>query len=476
MSSLYNMACTARITGVFNATLRDFVVAYAPPVTASVTPAMPSQRELNEYTIWLTALGIEQQPMFIAAHEQPLTLSAAICVYTELIRDTIVCTPKARLDALNKLQNFIALMLRYPILPKLAVDTIRCPECYYEADVSFDTWTDTFEKMSCFHFTLRHEFFPSSTTNNTMNYSREDVDYNEMARFGTSESVIPRVNEQPNIIQETVGFLTQLEDLKRMDEISKQKTLSKDVAHRLQMFTHTLTELEAPRYLSPYPIICLLRLYGSRNRSQMRVDVLKERYGSVDVDVLRRVGRDLRAQLSAVAGTCTNDNVLSLVCMAMIGPLRRYDSRYDIVAERVVLFKHLISCGFSVDVASKVLTSIQTCKCAELLNCDLASGVDRQLNKTTAPTIYNIKIARLLWLASHISAYCTLRHISRDHVRMGDDPCDLTSDGIYIFDDDHVGFKSSPRGNDGCSHTAYVQFSHVVDMFAMRDRVETTLS
>lgn len=473
---LYNKACTARITGALDPRLQDFYVKYNPPVTASFTPAMPTQKQIDEYTIWLTVMGVERQWAIIKARDQPVTLSAANRLYADVIRDAIVYTSETQLITLDKLQNFFALMLRYPMLPRLAADTNHCPECYYEASVSFDTWEDTREKMACFHFTLRHEFFPS--TNNASLCDEKHGEHDEMVRFDTSESVVPCFAEtrpKPGAL----GFLTQLEDLKRRDEITKQKTLGKDVVHKLQTYAYALAELEVPRYVSPYPIMCLLRLYGSLNRSRARVAAL-DRRGDLgcDDDTIRRACRDLRAQFAAVASTCTTNNVLSLVCMAMIGPLRRYDARYGVVAERVVLFKHLISCGFSVDVASKMLHSIQTCKCTELLECDLESGVDRQLKKTNTPTIYNIKVARLLWLAAHVSAYCTLRQLARDYVRMGDDPCDLTSDGIYIFDNDHIGFRLSRRDDYGTErvHTMYVGFAYVVDMFAMRDYVEKTLS
>lgn len=472
---LYDKACTARITGALDRILRDFAVAYNPPVTASSTPAAPTQHEIDEYTVWLTVMGVERQWAIVAARNQPVTLAAAISLYADVIRDGMLCAPETQRDELNKLQNFFALMLRYPVLPRLAVDTNRCPECYYESTVSFDTWEDTREQMACFHFTLRHENFPPA--NCTASRGEPHREYDEVARFGTSESVGPCSTETRSNPSK-LGFLTQLEALKRRDEINKQKTLGKDVAHRLQTYAYALAELEAPRYLSPYPIMCLLRLYGSLNRSRTRAAALKQSsVGGADGDAIRRACRDMRAQLVAVASTWTNNDVLSLVSMAMVGPLRRYDARYGVVAERVVLFKHLISCGFSLDVASNVLRSIQTCKHAELLECDFKSGVDRQLKKTNAPTIYNIKVARLLWLASHVGAYCTLRGLARGYVRMGDDPCDLTSDGIYIFDNDHIGFRSSRRGDDGTErvHAMYVGFANVVDMFAMRDYVEKTL-
>lgn len=270
---LYNEACMARITGVLDPRLQDFVVAYTPPAAGSFTPAVLTQNQINEYTIWLTAMGVERQWAITATCDQPVTLSAEIRLYADVIRDAIVRTLETQLAALDKLQNFLALMLRYPMLPRLAVDTNHCPECYYEATVAFDTWEDTREKMACFHFTLRHELFPAAH-DASLRCGETHEEHDEMARFGTSESVVPRLSETRSNPMK-LGFLTQLEDLKQSDEINKQKTLGKDVAHRLLTYAHALAELEAPRYVSSYPIACLLRLYGSLNRSRMRADALK---------------------------------------------------------------------------------------------------------------------------------------------------------------------------------------------------------
>ncbi|KAK2857235.1 hypothetical protein Q5P01_005970 [Channa striata] len=41
--------------------------------------------------------------------------------------------------------------------PQLAMDTKACPECYFEVEITFNTWEEVRRKMPCYHFTLRHE-------------------------------------------------------------------------------------------------------------------------------------------------------------------------------------------------------------------------------------------------------------------------------------------------------------------------------
>lgn len=231
-----------------------------------------------------------------------------------------------------------------------------------------------------------------------------------------------------------IKFLEQLDSLKRRDEIAKQKTLGKEIHHQLKLHRRTLEQLQAPRYLSSYLLRCLYQYYSSLNRSRNRARFHSEWYPGAQEDRTRArlKAEELRMDLRSTASRGTNDRLLSYVCIAMIGPVRRYQRRYNCTAQRVVLFKHLIASGFPIETASSLVKTIAASKRGSMIAVPLDYGIEVQLQKTAQPTTYNRKIASLIWLFSHITAYCMLRQLWHDYVRMGDSPEDMVSDGIYV--------------------------------------------
>ncbi|KAJ8009909.1 hypothetical protein DPEC_G00069060 [Dallia pectoralis] len=101
--------------------------------------------------------------------------------------------------------DFVSLMLRYPMVPQLAVDTKECPECYFE------------NRDHCRH----------------VGGSQED------------------------------NFLLPLHDQARAVHVRTERWSGRHGE-----------ELEAPRYLSAYPLRCLYQYYGSLNRSLERAQRL----------------------------------------------------------------------------------------------------------------------------------------------------------------------------------------------------------
>lgn len=507
---LYDLACKARLSGVIDPRLREFVDTLAQePKRLSLSPEEPCNKQVNEYTVLLTVRGVENCASIVKRPNQPLTLSEAIGVYTKLSRDFVTCSHKESLIALDSLQDFFALMLRYPIVPQLAMDTKECPECYFETEITVDTWEEVRRKISCYHFTLRHEQFVfgekgvgADKTRALLRIDNDDDNNNndcEMVRVGPCGSVFSMddMTKDDNggcggggagDSLKPIKFLEQLESLKRRDEITKQKTLGKDILHQLKSHIRTLEELEAPRYLSDYPLRCLYQFYGSLNRSRERAQFLSRQYPESDGDGRQarlKVGQ-LRRNLRSTSSTGTNDKLLSYMCMAMIGPVRRYNSRYNVTAERVMLFKHLIASGFPIETASSLVKTITTSKRASLIALPLEGGVELQLKRTVQPTAYNRKIASLMWLFSHITAYCTLRQLTHGYVRMGDSPEDMRCDGIYVFDQDHVRFRlsraselSEPTDVQSttapASASAYMPFSRILEVLALRDSVQERL-
>ena len=188
----------------------------------------------------------------------------------------------------------------------------------------------------------------------------------------------------------------------------------------------------------------------------------------------------------------------------MIGPVRRYNRRYNNTAERVVLFKHLISCGFPIETGSSLVKTITVSNRVSLVTLPLAKGIESQLRKTVEPTTYNRKIASLIWLFSHITAYCTLRQLKNEYVQMGDSTDDITCDGIYVFDQDYIGFRLSqtpefsitstaakagasgtaaaaaaaPAATAGARATAasaYMPFAQIMELLTLRDSAQERL-
>ena len=495
---LYDLACKARLTGEVDSQLRNFVDSFKGPKRYCSTPAQPCKKQVNEYTVWLTVRGVEHGDDIARNPNQPVTLSEAVCLYTQLYRDFITCSREECTNTLDALQDFFSLMLRYPMIPQLAMDTKECPECYFEVEITVDTWEEVRRQISCYHFTLRHNLFTADrrdapTTAVERSCEGHTDDTCEMVRAGPCGSVFMMTDtakenggaseQKPKPLK----FLEQLETLKIRDEITKQKTLGKEIFYQLKAHSRTMEELEAPRHLSTYPLCCLYQFYGSLNRSRERARFLSEQYPEVAED--RRSAQckvdELRMNLRSTASTGTNDKLLSYMCTAMIGPVRRYMRRYNCTAERVVLFKHLIASGFPIETASGLVKNISMARRVSMINLSLDKGVELQLQKTVQPTTYNRKIASLIWLFSHITAYCTLRQLNHGYVRMGDAPEDVACDGIYVFDQDCVGFRLSPvaelsdatdvRSTGAGPASAYMQFSHILELLALRDSVQERL-
>lgn len=482
-ADLYDLACICRVSGVVDRQLCEFTNSFKEPKSSATTPREPSESEVNDYTVWLAVRGIENSFAIASIPNQPLTLAEAVELYTVLLRNFIVYSHEEAVNILDSLQDFFALMLRYPVLPLLAVDSKECPECYFESDITLDTWQDVKRTISCYHFTLRHEYVPVKYSVNLEARSllRFEDENRGMVRLDPHSSVFASETESDAVSHDRprpVRFLEQLESLKRRDEIIKQKTLGKEIYHRLKSHTRALDELEAPRYLSPYPLVCLYRYYGSLNRSRERATSLLDRSRQLDVDVARLKVDDLKLNLRSIASTGTNDQLLSYMCTAMIGPARRYNLRYSCTAERIVLFKHLISSGFSIETADSLVKTILVSNRVSMLEVPLDKGVELQLKKTTQPTTYNRKVASLVWLFSHITAYCTLRQLEHGHVLMGDSPEELEHDGIYVFDQEHVGFRLSRpnqlelNGRSSPWVSAYMPFARVLELLALRDYFE----
>ena len=489
---LYDLACRARLVGEIDPQLQEFVDSFEEPKRCCLRPDEPCNKQLTEYTVWLTVRGVERGENIVRNPNQPLTLSEAVDVYAKLSRDVITCSHEESMNTLDSLQDFISIMLRYPMLPQLAMDTKECPECYYEADITLGTWEDVRRKISCYHFTLRHEQFVFGQKDSPVDdSSHHRIDDNsEMVRAGPCGSVfLTEASNKGDGERLKPKFLEQLESLKRRDEMTKQKTLGKEIFHQLKSHSHTLEELEAPRYLSAYPLRYLYQFYGSLNRSLKRAKLLAEQYPEAEGDRRRAQPKveELRMHLVSTASTGTNDKLLSYVCMAMIGPVRRYKPRYNFTAERVVLFKHLIASGFPIETASSLVRTINASNRVSMTALPLDKGVELQLKKTFHPTTYNRKIASLIWLFSHITAYCTLRKLNHGYVRTGDSIEDMACDGIYVFDQDRVGFRLSrdPRLSSdytgsaaaaaAAAASAYMPFSRIVELLALRDSVQERL-
>jgi len=180
------------------------------------------------------------------------------------------------------------------MMPKLAMDTRECPECYFETEITLDTWEEVKSKIFCYHFTLRHENFPlgqTHTHDNEDDPSHFNIDDNcEMSTARPCGHVFITDTTNDNCDEreslKPIKFLHQLESLKRRDEIIKQKTLGREMFHRVKSYNHTLEELEAPRYLSSYPLSLLYQFYGSLNMSRRRAQFLAEPYPAAEGDTL----------------------------------------------------------------------------------------------------------------------------------------------------------------------------------------------
>ena len=196
MISLYNLACRARLGDIIDPLLWGFVESFQGPKLSSLSPERPSEKQGNEYTVWLTIRGVDQAENIAKTPGQPLTLSEAVGVYAKLNRDFITSSHNELLNTLDSMQDFLSLMLRYPMMPRVALDTKECPECYFEAEITIDTWEEKRRNISCCHFTLRHEQFEIEKTDDPANVEHSDCAYvddddddgttGEMVRAGPS--------------------------------------------------------------------------------------------------------------------------------------------------------------------------------------------------------------------------------------------------------------------------------------------------
>lgn len=482
---LYDMACRGRITGTIDPRLIDFTSSYSEPKSSARTPEQPTDKQVGEYTLWLTIQALERSHFMLSNQAQPITLSAAVDVYRALLRDFVTCSIEETVATLDLLQGFFIIMLRYPFMPELSVDTKECPECYFETEITMDSWEQVRRQISCCHFTLRHEHIPYARDEARQANVNFHIDGNgEMCRLGPRRTMFINqgADDETNAGERVANpgkFVEQIAMLKRRDETIKQKTMGKEIFHQLCLHTRTLRELETPRYLSAYPIASLYRFYGSLNRSRQRAQLLSDHYALTPVDrtAVSVKTEDLRVNLKSISTTGNNDKLLSYVCMAMIGPLRRYNPRYGCVADRVVLFKHLTASGFPVESASMLVKNVLSVKRSLMVESTLDAALELQLRKTLNPTNYNRKVSALIWLFSHIAAYCTLRQLDHGHVRMGDSPDEMDADGIYVFDQDHVGIRVSggtPAAAAGDRRSvpwasAYMPFSRILELLALRD-------
>lgn len=76
-----------------------------------MTPAEPCNKLVNEYMVCLVVRGVEKGEAIVKHPCQPLMFSEALKVYAKLSRDFIVCAEQESLNALDSLQDFMALML-----------------------------------------------------------------------------------------------------------------------------------------------------------------------------------------------------------------------------------------------------------------------------------------------------------------------------------------------------------------------------
>ena len=153
-----------------------------------------------------------------------LVITTKLLVF-KLNREFVTSSREDVLNVLENLQNFFALMLRYPIVPKLAMDSKICPECMFESEITLDTWEDVKKTIACFHFTLRHEAF-QHTAEISDDQTYQFKTGHEMVRAEPSEIARAVDDERDKCSLLTSKFMDQLRLLKIRDEIVKQKMLS----------------------------------------------------------------------------------------------------------------------------------------------------------------------------------------------------------------------------------------------------------
>lgn len=89
---LYDLACRARLLGEIDSQLEQFLDSFEEPKRSSLTPEEPCDKQVNEYTVWLTCRGVEKGETIVGTPNQPLTLSEAVSVYAKLGRDVMTCS------------------------------------------------------------------------------------------------------------------------------------------------------------------------------------------------------------------------------------------------------------------------------------------------------------------------------------------------------------------------------------------------
>lgn len=453
------------------------MVTFSEPRVTTEFPTEPCLDFVNKYVLWLTVYGIANAHAIARKPDQAVTMAQAIRLVYKLNREFVTSSRETVLGVLENLQNFFALMLRYPLVPKLAMDSKICPECMFESEITLDTWEDVKKNIACFHFTVRHEAFRhAAEISDDQTYQFKTG--HEMVRAEPSEIARAAEDGRDKCGRLAAKFTDQLRLLKIRDEIVKQRTLTKDMYNRMKCHLHTLTELKAPRYLNTYPLRYLCQSYGSLNRSKLRSRKLAQRHPGLSDDIAAALltVAELRRGLACAAPTSSSNRLILYICDALVTPARRYSSRYTSLAQRVVLFKHLVASGFSTETAWNLIKSILRCDLTSMILLSHNDAVTLQLKNISEPSSYNRKVASLIWLFSHITAYCVLRQLHHDYVRMGDSPRPLDLDGIYVFDQDHVGFMCSRAGSESRAACCYyVPFERVLELLAVRDRVQERL-
>ena len=475
---LFDMACKARCTGILSPPLIQFCKDFVPPRTFCTSPLAPSAEYLDKYTLWLICVGVSYDRTICRSQDQPVTFSGACSDHQKLSREYFIAPETELLASLEKLERFYALMLRYPLLPEYAFDTKECPECIYEAEVTREKWEETQRGISCHHLTLRHELFgPQQSGVNAKDWCYTTCgNICGVTRACTSATMFDTDAEEisehePN---QPLQFMEQLEFMKRRDEIAKQRTLAKQLRFDLEHLRHLLEELSSPRYLSEWPLALQCQMYGSLAASRTRLEVLGSEYEGKDLDRSRAMSSIilLQQRLKTVASTGTNSELLAMVARNTVDPTRRYMKRYNVVAQRIGMYKHLLAAGFSVETANDLVASTAAINRYSLIGLTLEEGVRLQLAKTVNPTPYNKRLATLIWVFAHITAYCTLRNVDHEHVRPGDSPGGAFADGIYVFDNAGVGFSLSRNGRLGHERLAD---SRLLELLAMRDNLQERL-
>ncbi|KAK2814393.1 hypothetical protein Q5P01_000521 [Channa striata] len=202
--------------------------------------------------------------------------------------------------------------------------------------------------------------------------------------------VIPRLGRHERVSRKVLlnrhharHFLEQLEWLKRRDEIAKQNALGKEISHQLASYSHTLEELEAPRYLSSHGPRWLYRMYGSLQQEPRRARTLASPH-SRRGETRREPGspRGLRMALAATASTGTNDRCCPTV-HGCAGPRGADTARHNVTAERVAAIQAPGGLGL-VETPPSLLKSVSQARRGGMIGSP-GRGVERQLRKTARP-------------------------------------------------------------------------------------------